>query len=110
MLLDVAELHVFELVKDLGGLTLFIGGSIYIILYLRKQNDRLVEKLETSHEARESKLMEVIKDGNLKHEQCTQRYFELSSRWQDVVANNTNTLDKVSDAVDRLAEKIDDIK
>lgn len=110
MFLQAESVNIFEMVKDLGGLSLFIGGAIYIILYLRKQNDNLVGKLEASHEQRESKLMEVIKDSNVKHEQCNQRYFDLSSKWQEVVNTNTHTLDKVGEAMDRLTEKIDDLK
>lgn len=108
MLLDAESLTIFDTIKDLGGLTLFIGGAVYVIMYLRKQNDQLVEKLEDSHEQRESKLLQVIKDSNDKHEECGKRYFELSSKWQEVVNNNTRSLDKIGNAVDLLTDKIED--
>lgn len=85
-----------EMVNNLTSTAMLLLCLIGAVRYLQKRNDDLVSKLEASHSDREAKLMDVIKEVNVKHEECTERYFEMASKWTEAANELKTAIEKFS--------------
>jgi hypothetical protein len=90
-----------EAIKDLGGLMISLSLLLYGMKYFVSKNEELLNKIDKSHVERETMLIDLINKQNFNHNECTNNYYKLSSRLEEVIRNNTEAINEIREIVDK---------